>query len=427
MADKDAQADSWAEPGPPEVKLTRDIKPVENGKPAETAIEVEFNLEGEIFFPTAKWSLDNKTDKPALNKIASYYEPWADTDTKLTFYLIGYADYRGGDDYNLQLSVDRATEVRNYLQSYGKFQNAKNCTFIVAGMGESKSYQPTLANRGSKANLLNLIQEDRKVEVCTASHVEQTWRVTVSGREIWDQQLYRPIGNNQYVPVYDAAEVHHNAVIEFTVTKQALDDPWDKEVKGKIVSVTPQKPVNKIKAQNDRYRFGSTLGRDLKDIVFADEHWGDKLQGLPINGKVVDDPYLLHRLYQEPKSAIVSTAPKLTDLQLRWISRGDEYGCYSSQNAADREKVPHVRLTWPSTRFMPEIYLMFDNRTNLIPRSRDHAEWGGTDGTSLWGEFLSDQLVPLKNGSRQFEHPHTRPYNIPDFMVIYFEQRVEQL
>ena len=124
---------------------------------------------------------------------------------------------------------------------------------------------------------------------------------------------------------------------------------------------------------------------------------------------------------------MVSTAPKRTDLQLRWIDRGEEYACYSNQNAAGWEKVTHVRLDWPATKFMPEIYLMFDNRTDLIPRSRGHAEWGGTDGTSLWGEFLSDQLIPLKNGSRQFEHPHTRPYNTPDFMVIYFEQRVEQL
>jgi len=124
---------------------------------------------------------------------------------------------------------------------------------------------------------------------------------------------------------------------------------------------------------------------------------------------------------------LVSTAPKRTDLQLRWIDRGEEYACYSNQNAAGWEKVTHVRLDWPATKFMPEIYLMFDNRTDLIPRSRGHAEWGGTDGTSLWGEFLSDQLVALKNGSRQFKHPYTRPYNIPDFMVIYFEQRVEKL
>ena len=145
MADKDAQADSWADPGPPPAKLTRTIKTEEDGKFVEN--EVEVNLEGEIFFPTAKWSLDSKTDKPALNQIAAFYEPLVNTDAKLTFYLIGYADYRGADDYNLQLSVDRANEVRDYLQSYGKFQNAKNCTYIVAGMGESKSLQPTMVNR----------------------------------------------------------------------------------------------------------------------------------------------------------------------------------------------------------------------------------------------------------------------------------------
>ena len=431
--DKDGQGTSWGDPSQPSPQTLHKIKTEEDGKTDEE--ERELTVVGEIFFHTAEWELDETNDKPALNAIAKYYEPYLDSDTRLTFYLFGHADYRGNDEYNINLSNDRAGKVRDYLQNYGKFKNAKNCTYVVIPVGETESYQPSKANRGPKPNILNLLQEDRRVEVCAECLIEQRWRATITGREIWDQELSKEVlvekhifrkDDIKWVYVYDGIEVHYRYVVEFTVAKEKEYSPWFYK-EGRIVEVTPG-IVNNIKKENDYLR-GHELGKNLKDIVFEDPKWGDKIKGQRIDGKMVEDEYLLRRLYTPHKSDILSSVPKRKGIDLEFRNYdGIEYELTPGENPGDYKKIPHVSLAWPYHRMTPHLCLLFDNKEKLPIRQRDHNELIDP----VWAVYLRDQLIPLKAGGRQFEHISSHPLYSPDhtdrpFMTIYYEQRVERL
>jgi hypothetical protein len=215
-------------------------------------------------------------------------------------------------------------------------------------------------------------------------------------------------------------------VVEFAVAKEKEYSPWFYR-EGRIVEVT-SRIVNNIKQENDYFR-GHELGRDLRGVVFGDPKWGEKMKGQRIEGEMVEDKYLLRRLYTPHKSNLPSSVPKGTGIDLEFRNyRGIEYELTPGENPGDYEKIPHISLAWPYRQMMPNLYLLFDNNEKLPIRKRDNASLIDP----IWPVFLPDQLIPLKAGGRQFEHISDHPMHSPDhtdrpFMTIYYEQRVERL
>nr|WP_317631679.1 OmpA family protein [uncultured Flavobacterium sp.] len=84
----------------------------------ENAVQFDFN----------KASLTAKA-KTNLDKLTAVFKDYADTD----IVIYGYTDSKGADDYNLNLSKQRANSVKDYLVAKG----LKASRFTVQGLGEA--------------------------------------------------------------------------------------------------------------------------------------------------------------------------------------------------------------------------------------------------------------------------------------------------
>ena len=90
----------------------------------------EIKLVGRVYFDTAKSTLKPRS-KPLLNQVAATLK--ANPEIKLV-QVRGYADERGTDGYNYNLSLNRARTVKNYLVQQG----VSGQRLMVAGMGETR-------------------------------------------------------------------------------------------------------------------------------------------------------------------------------------------------------------------------------------------------------------------------------------------------
>lgn len=84
----------------------------------ENAVQFDFN----------KASLTAKA-KTNLDKLTAVFKDYADTD----IVIYGYTDSKGADEYNLNLSKQRANSVKDYLVAKG----LKASRFTVQGLGEA--------------------------------------------------------------------------------------------------------------------------------------------------------------------------------------------------------------------------------------------------------------------------------------------------
>ena len=84
----------------------------------ENAVQFDFN----------KASLTAKA-KTNLDKLTAVFKDYADTD----IVIYGYTDSKGADEYNLNLSKQRANSVKDYLVAKG----LKGTRFTVQGLGEA--------------------------------------------------------------------------------------------------------------------------------------------------------------------------------------------------------------------------------------------------------------------------------------------------
>ena len=82
--------------------------------------------ENAVRFDTNKSSL-TAAAKTNLDKLVAVFNEYPDTDIT----IFGYTDSTGPADYNLKLSGDRATSVKNYLVSKG----ISSGRFTIQGMG----------------------------------------------------------------------------------------------------------------------------------------------------------------------------------------------------------------------------------------------------------------------------------------------------
>jgi outer membrane protein OmpA-like peptidoglycan-associated protein len=82
--------------------------------------------------------------KANLDKLVPVFKSYADTDIK----IYGYTDSKGSDEFNLNLSNQRANAVKNYLASKGLVVGR----FVSAGMGEADPIADNETEAGRSKN-----------------------------------------------------------------------------------------------------------------------------------------------------------------------------------------------------------------------------------------------------------------------------------
>lgn len=82
--------------------------------------------------------------KQNLDKLVTVFKDYPDTDIT----IFGYTDSKGADDYNLNLSQQRATSVKNYLAQKG----LSSSRFVIKGMGEAEPIADNDTDEGRSKN-----------------------------------------------------------------------------------------------------------------------------------------------------------------------------------------------------------------------------------------------------------------------------------
>lgn len=114
--------------------------------------------ENSVNFDFNKATLTTKA-KQNLDKLVPVFKEYADTDIK----IYGYTDSKGTDEYNLNLSNQRATSVRNYLTSKGLVA----ARFVVVGMGEAEPIATNETEEGRSQNRrveFAIVANDKMIE-----------------------------------------------------------------------------------------------------------------------------------------------------------------------------------------------------------------------------------------------------------------------
>ena len=99
--------------------------------------------ENSVNFDFNKSSLTSEA-KQNLDKLVPVFKDYADTDIT----IFGYTDSKGADDYNLNLSKERATSVKNYLTQRG----LSSSRFVIKGMGEADPIADNDTDAGRSKN-----------------------------------------------------------------------------------------------------------------------------------------------------------------------------------------------------------------------------------------------------------------------------------
>ena len=114
--------------------------------------------ENSVNFDFNKATLTSKA-KQNLDKLVPVFKEYADTNIK----IYGFTDSKGSDDYNLNLSSQRATAVKNYLATKGLVSSR----FTVVGMGEAEpiATNDTDAGRGLNRRVeFAIVANDKMIE-----------------------------------------------------------------------------------------------------------------------------------------------------------------------------------------------------------------------------------------------------------------------
>lgn len=99
--------------------------------------------ENSVNFEFAKSTL-TAAAKSNLDKLVPVFKDYADTDIK----IYGYTDSKGSDDYNLNLSKQRASAVKSYLASKGLVSSR----FVSEGLGEVEPIADNDTDAGRSKN-----------------------------------------------------------------------------------------------------------------------------------------------------------------------------------------------------------------------------------------------------------------------------------
>ena len=112
-------------------KMDKQAREIDNALPGADVVRVGEGIklvlnENAVRFDTNKSTL-TATAKTNLDKLISVFKEYADTNIM----IYGYTDSTGSAEYNLKLSQERATSVKNYLVTKG----LASTRFSTSGMG----------------------------------------------------------------------------------------------------------------------------------------------------------------------------------------------------------------------------------------------------------------------------------------------------
>ncbi len=126
-------------------KQAREIKEALPGAEVERVGEgIRLVLgENSVNFDFNKANLTSKA-KSNLDRLVPVLKSYADTDIK----IYGFTDSKGADDYNLNLSTQRAAAVKNYLATKGLVTGR----FSVVGLGEAEPLATNDTDAGRAQN-----------------------------------------------------------------------------------------------------------------------------------------------------------------------------------------------------------------------------------------------------------------------------------
>lgn len=99
--------------------------------------------ENSVNFEFSKSALTAKA-KQNLDKLVPVFKSYADTDIK----IYGYTDSKGSDEFNLNLSKERAAAVKTYLASKGLVSSR----FVSVGVGEADPIADNETDAGRAKN-----------------------------------------------------------------------------------------------------------------------------------------------------------------------------------------------------------------------------------------------------------------------------------
>lgn len=140
-------------PAPPreEEMAPSEVEPVA-GREEPTAPRGPMSLDEQVFFDTGATTLTD-AGKEELDRIAQMYRDAGEREGWTALHIFGYADQRGPESYNLQLSRERAEAVRDYLVAAG----VPASLIDVTGFGEQ---QPIVADPQTPDDL----EKNRRVQ-----------------------------------------------------------------------------------------------------------------------------------------------------------------------------------------------------------------------------------------------------------------------
>jgi len=129
-------------------KMDRQARKIETALPGAKVERVGEGIkltlgENSVNFDFNKATLTPKA-KANLDKLVPVFKEYPDTDIK----VYGYTDSKGADDYNLNLSQQRAAAVKGYLSARG----LSGARFVTTGMGEADPLATNDTDQGRAQN-----------------------------------------------------------------------------------------------------------------------------------------------------------------------------------------------------------------------------------------------------------------------------------
>lgn len=129
-------------------QMDKQAREIENQLPSAQVERVGEGIkltlnENSVNFDLNKSSLTS-TAKANLDKLVPVFKDYPDTN----IIIYGHTDSSGDDDYNMNLSVDRAQSVKQYLSSKG----LTSSRFEIVGMGETEPNESNETTSGRAKN-----------------------------------------------------------------------------------------------------------------------------------------------------------------------------------------------------------------------------------------------------------------------------------
>lgn len=129
-------------------KMDKQARQIQNQLPGAQVERVGEGIklvlgENSVRFDFNKATLTTQA-KANLDKLVPVFKEYADTNIK----IFGYTDSKGADDYNLNLSQQRANAVKAYLASKGLVGSR----FEIVGMGEAEPVDSNETDTGRANN-----------------------------------------------------------------------------------------------------------------------------------------------------------------------------------------------------------------------------------------------------------------------------------